>query len=91
MLSYREAWQRAANRLPDGAVLILLPPNNAMQKQALLAVAKILAHEGRQVSVRPAKDFATPLRGAQPSISSRRPKQHAEYHILQKRKIQNRS
>jgi hypothetical protein len=61
MLSHREAWQRAANRLPDGAVLILLPPDNVIQKKALLAVAKILAHEGRQVSVRPAKDFATPL------------------------------
>jgi hypothetical protein len=67
LLAYRETWQSAANRLPSGAVLILLPTDNAMQKRALLAVAKVLAHEGRQVSVRPAKDFATPLHGAQAS------------------------
>jgi hypothetical protein len=58
LLPCRKAWQKAANKLPDGAVLILLPHDNAIQKQALLAVAKILGEEGRQVSVRPAKDFA---------------------------------
>ena len=51
LLAYREVWQRAANRLPSGAVLILLPADNAVQKHAMLAVAKILGEEGRQVSM----------------------------------------
>lgn len=57
LLPFRAAWQKAANALPDGAVLIVLPRNNFRQKRALLAVAKTLGEEGHQVSVRPADAF----------------------------------
>jgi len=60
LLPYRKAWQQAANQLPDGAVLIVLPANNPRQKEALLAVAKLLGEEGHQVGVRPAETFLQP-------------------------------
>jgi hypothetical protein len=57
LLPYRRAWQEAANSLPAGAVLIVFPANNSRQKHALLAVAKMLGQEGRQVSLQSAEAF----------------------------------
>ena len=51
MLPYIEQCQETVNRLPKGAVLIVLPEDNEMQKQTLLMVAKLLAQEGHQVRV----------------------------------------
>ncbi|GAC1344518.1 MAG: hypothetical protein NVSMB27_05580 [Ktedonobacteraceae bacterium] len=45
--------QELANDLPRGSVLIVLPADNPKQKQALLAVAKLVAQEGHQVRVIP--------------------------------------
>ena len=44
-------YQEMANELPDGGVLIVLPSKSPKQKQALLAVAKLLAEHGHQVRV----------------------------------------
>jgi hypothetical protein len=57
MLPYMEACQEAANRLPKGAVLIVLPQENEPQKQTMLLVAKLLATEGHQVAVIPAAEL----------------------------------
>lgn len=51
MLPYMEACQETANRLPKGAVLIVLPEENEAQKHTMLLVAQLLATEGHQVSV----------------------------------------
>jgi hypothetical protein len=51
MLPYMEACQESANRLPKGAVLIVLPQQNEAQKRTMLLVAKLLAAEGHQVAV----------------------------------------
>lgn len=56
LLPFIRSCQEIANRLPDGGVLIVLPAGNPIQKQALLAVARLLAQEGHQVSVIPADD-----------------------------------
>lgn len=57
MLPYMEACQESANRLPTGAVLIVLPEENEAQKRTMLLVAKLLATEGHQVSVIPAAEL----------------------------------
>jgi hypothetical protein len=54
MLPYMEACRESANRLPKGAVLIVLPEENEVQKQTMLLVAKLLSIEGHQVAVIPA-------------------------------------
>jgi hypothetical protein len=51
MLPYMEQCQETANRLPRGAVLIVLPQGNETQKHTMLLVAKLLATEGHQVAV----------------------------------------
>jgi hypothetical protein len=56
MLPYMEQCQEAANRLPKGAVLIVLPQENETQKHTMLLVAKLLATEGHQVAVIPATE-----------------------------------
>jgi hypothetical protein len=57
MLPYMEACQASANRLPKGAVLIVLPEENEGQKRTMLLVAKLLATEGHQVAVIPAAEL----------------------------------
>lgn len=54
LLLHRDAWQRAANRLPGKAILIVLPKANTVQKRIMLTVAKLLAAQGHQVRVVPA-------------------------------------
>lgn len=52
-LSEKAIYQQVANALPRGAVLIVIPENNPIQKQAMLDVAKQLSRQGVQVSVIP--------------------------------------
>ena len=63
MLPYMEECQDAANRLPKGAVLIVLPEENETQKRTMLLVAKLLATEGHQVAVIPATELRRHQRG----------------------------
>lgn len=56
MLPYREVWQRLANRLPQDAVLILVPNRRSRQGQTMLTIARLLANDGRQVRVVPADE-----------------------------------
>jgi hypothetical protein len=53
-----ERCQQMANTLPRGAALIVVPSKNPAQKQALLAVAKLLAAEGHQVRVVSEEEFS---------------------------------
>jgi hypothetical protein len=57
MLPYMEQCQETANRLSKGAVLIVLPEENEVQKRTMLLVAKLLSTEGRQVAVIPAAEL----------------------------------
>jgi hypothetical protein len=63
MLPYMQVCQDAANRLPKGAVLIVLPEENEGQKRTMLLVAKLLATEGHQVAVIPAAELRRHQRG----------------------------
>jgi hypothetical protein len=63
MLPYMEACQQTANRLPKGAVLIVLPTENETQKQTMLVIAKLLSAEGHQVTVIPAAQVQRHRRG----------------------------
>jgi hypothetical protein len=56
MLPYMEQCQETANRLPSGAILIVLPQDNETQKHTMLLVAKLLSTEGHQVAVIPATE-----------------------------------
>jgi hypothetical protein len=58
LLPHKQEWQALANRLPPRAILIVLPKMNAVQKQTMLAVAKLLSREGHQVRVIPADEVA---------------------------------
>ena len=58
LLPYRTEWQAVANTLPRGAVLIVVPSHNPLQKQTMLTVAKLLSSDGHQVRVIPAADLS---------------------------------
>jgi hypothetical protein len=58
LLPHKATWQEVANRLPREAILIVLPATNAVQKQTLLTVAKLLAQEGHQVRVVSSEEVA---------------------------------
>jgi hypothetical protein len=53
LLPHKVVYQHIANALPRGAVLIVLPADSPIQKQAMLTVAKQLGKQGLQVSVLP--------------------------------------
>ncbi len=55
--SQKTIYQHIADSLPRGAVLIVLPADSPLQKQAMLDVAKQLGKQGLQVSVLPATDL----------------------------------
>ncbi len=56
MLPYIKQCQEMANHLPKDGVLIVLPEGRSVQRETLLAVAKLLAAEGHQVRVIPAAE-----------------------------------
>ncbi len=58
VLSQKAIYQHIANSLPRGAVLIVLPSDSPVQKQAMLDVARQLGKQGLQVSVLPAAELA---------------------------------
>ncbi len=57
LLSQKAIYQHIANTLPRGAVLIVLPSDSPLQKQAMLEVARQLGKQGLQVSVLPAAEL----------------------------------
>jgi hypothetical protein len=63
MLPNMQACQETANRLPKGAVLIVLPEENEAQKRTMLLVAKLLSTEGHQVAVIPAAELRRHRKG----------------------------
>jgi hypothetical protein len=63
MLPYMQACQESANRLPKGAVMIVLPEENEAQKRTMLLVAKLLSTEGHQVAVIPAAELRRHRKG----------------------------
>ena len=63
LLPQKVIYQHIANALPRGAVLIVLPMDRPVQKQAMLDVAKQLGKQGLQVSVLPEAELARNRRG----------------------------
>ena len=53
LLSIKTQWQELANRLPQRAILIVLPRSHSIQKDTLLKAAKLLAQDGHQIRVIP--------------------------------------
>lgn len=58
LLPYKNQWQRLANGLPEGDILICLPPTQNRQRKALETVASLLESEGHRVTTIPAEQFA---------------------------------
>ena len=46
LLPYKEHWQRVANELPSGSVLVCVPMNDDKPRQPYLAVARTLRKKG---------------------------------------------
>lgn len=57
LLPFRAQYQEIANDLPDGSVLICLPPSNGPQTLILERVASNLRSEGYQVRILSAGRF----------------------------------
>jgi len=58
LLPYREQYQEIANGLPDGSVLICMPPGENPQRMVLERVASNLRAEGYPVTTLLAERFA---------------------------------
>ena len=61
LLPFKQQWQAVANSLPDGSILICLPPSGSPQRKALETVAGLLRADGYQVTTMSAERF--PLAG----------------------------
>lgn len=58
MLPFKARWQAAANSLPQGTVLVVLPRTNGTARQSAEMVVRYLRAEGRAVAVMAAEGFA---------------------------------
>jgi hypothetical protein len=58
LLPYKARWQAAANNLPEGTVLVVLPRTNGTARQSAEMVVRYLQAEGRAVVVMGAERFA---------------------------------
>jgi len=59
LLPQKAAYQAFANRLPPGELLVVLPPGETKQRQALKAVAQLWRNKGRHVTVVVARSLGT--------------------------------
>ena len=60
LLPYKARYQRLANDLPKGSVLICLPTTEGPQRKALRITAVLLEAEGHRVATVPAECFSRP-------------------------------
>jgi hypothetical protein len=58
LLPYKARYQRLANDLPKGSVLICLPSTGGPQRKALRIAAVLLEAEGHRVTTLPAEMFS---------------------------------
>lgn len=58
LLPLKGQWQGIANGLPEGGVLIILPPANTPSREILDKVVALLQAWGHQVTTVPAERFA---------------------------------
>ena len=57
LLPYKAQYQRLANELPKGSVLICLPSTEGPQRKALRIAAVLLEADGHRVATIPADQF----------------------------------
>ena len=57
LLSYREHWQRLANELPQGSILIVTPLSDRPRRSVLEQIRTHLLTRGHQVRTVPAEHF----------------------------------
>jgi len=60
LLPYKAQYQRLANELPKGSVLICLPSTEGPQGKALRVAAVLLEAEGHRATTVPADQFTQP-------------------------------
>jgi hypothetical protein len=58
LLPFRGQWQAMANRLPDGATLIILPPADTPSRRILDKVVALLQARGQRVTTLLTEQFA---------------------------------
>lgn len=58
LLPFKAEWQKIANQLPVGSILICLPSSDTPQRKALETVAALLQAHGHHVTLLPAGRFA---------------------------------
>jgi len=78
LLPYKAQYQRLANQLPSGSVLICLPSTEGPQRKALRIAAVLLEAEGHRVKVVEAAPFS------QRSLTPTDPR----YHSAKRQKFQ---
>ena len=72
-------WQAVANRLPAGAVLVVLPAEPGRQRDTLTWVAQTLSAQGRQVMVETVVTAPAPVSfPAPPSLPGPPPRPSAQ-------------
>jgi hypothetical protein len=57
LLPYKKEWQRVANGMPAGSVLLCSTRTNQRQRQIIEQVSTHMQHKGHQVRTLPAEDF----------------------------------
>ena len=58
VLVFKEQWQRIANSLPTGHILIVLPSQDTPTRRILVRVASLLQANGHKVTTVPAEPFS---------------------------------
>lgn len=61
LLPSKAEWQQAANKLPSGSVLVVLPATDKPQRKVLENVIPLLKTKGHQVTALPAEQFGQTL------------------------------
>lgn len=60
LLPFKREWQRLANELPQGGVLICVPTQEDKRRQTFIAVARRLRDKGMRVRAVSAERFRSP-------------------------------
>jgi len=58
LLPFKQRWQTVANGLPEGDVLIIMPPTNTLSRKILDKVVALLQARGHNVTTLSTEQFA---------------------------------
>jgi hypothetical protein len=61
LLPYKAVWQTVANELPQGAILVCLPPTHTATTSVLTRAITALRAHGYRVTIVPAERFTSQL------------------------------